>query len=51
MSYFTPDEKKRLSFEPFAPGDSPIGYMQVSRTQLSIARYSGGITVHGRHYA
>lgn len=21
MSYFTPDEKTRLSFEPFAPGD------------------------------
>ena len=50
MSYFTPDEKLRLSFEPFNPGDPPIGYMDVSRTQLSIARYSGGCTVQGRHY-
>ena len=49
MSYFTPDEKLRLSFEPFKPGDPPIGYMDVSRTQLSIARFSGGITVQGRH--
>ena len=50
MSYFTPDEKLRLSFEPFKPGDPPIGYMDVSRTQLSIARFSGCITVQGRHY-
>ncbi len=50
MSYFTPDEKLRLSFEPFKFGDPPIGYMDVSHTQLSLARYSGGITVHGRHY-
>jgi hypothetical protein len=50
MSYFTPDEKLRLSFEPFAPGDPPIGYMDVSHTQLSLARESGGCTVQGRHY-
>lgn len=50
MSYFTPDEKLRLSFEPFKPGDPPIGYMNVSRTQLSIARHYGGCTVQGRHY-
>lgn len=50
MSYFTADEKLRLSFEPFKPGDPPLGYMDVSHTQLSIARYSGGCTVNGRHY-
>ena len=50
MSYFTPDEKLRLSFEPFKFGDPPIGYMDVSRTQLSIARHYGGCTVQGRHY-
>jgi hypothetical protein len=50
MSYFTPDEKTRLSFHPFPPGDAPIGYMEVSRTQLSIARHYGGITVQGHHY-
>lgn len=50
MSYITPDEKLRLSFEPFTPGDPPLGYMDVSQTQLSIARYSGGCVVNGRHY-
>ena len=50
MSYFTPDEKLRLSFEPFKFGDPPIGYMDVSHTQLSIARHYGGCTVQGRHY-
>ena len=50
MSYFTPDEKTRLSFEPFKPGDPPIGYMQVSRTQRSIARHSGHALVNGWHY-
>ena len=50
MSYLTDAERIRLSFEPFAPGDPPIGYMDVSHTQLSIARFSGGITAHGRHY-
>lgn len=49
-SYFTAEERTRLSFEPFAPGDPPIGYMDVSRTQLSIARHYGGCTVQGRHY-
>ena len=50
MSYLTDAERIRLSFEPFAPGDPPIGYMDVSRTQLSIARHYGGCTVQGRHY-
>ena len=50
MSYITPDEKTRLSFHPFQPGDAPIGYMDVSRTQLSIARHYGGCTVQGHHY-
>jgi hypothetical protein len=27
MSYFTADEKLRLSFEPFKPGDPPLGYV------------------------
>lgn len=49
-SYFTADERARLSFEPFAPGDPPIGFMDVSHTQLSIARHYGGGTVRGRHY-
>ena len=50
MSYLTPAEKLRLRFHSFPPCDAPIGYMDVRRTQLSIARYSGGITVQGKHY-
>ncbi len=50
MSYFTPAEKLRLSFHSFPPCDAPIGYMDVSRTQLSIARHYGGCTVQGHHY-
>ena len=49
-SYFTDAERIRLSFEPFAPGDPPIGYVDVSRTQLSLARHSGHALVNGRHY-
>ena len=50
MSYFTPDEKLRLSFEPFKFGDPPIGYMDVSHTQLSLARQSRHALVNGWHY-
>ena len=50
MSYLTADEKLRLSFEPFTPGDAPIGYADVSRTILSTARHAGGATVNGRSY-
>lgn len=49
MSYFTPDEKERLSFEFMGKGDT-IGFMDVSHTQFSIARFYGGITYQGRHY-
>lgn len=48
-SYLTADEKLRLSFEPW-PDGAALGYVDVSRTQLSIARHYGGITVQGRHY-
>lgn len=50
MSYFTRAEKRRLSFHSFPPCDAPIGYMDVRRTEMSIARYSGGFTVQGKHY-
>ncbi len=49
-SYLTAAEKLRLSFEPFPPGDAPIGYSDVSQTILSTARHSGGITINGRGY-
>ena len=49
MSYFTRDEKERLSFE-FAGRQDNIGYMDVSHTQLSIARHSGHALVNGWHY-
>ena len=49
QSYLTADEKLRLSFEPW-PDGAALGYADVSRTQLSIARHYGGITVQGRHY-
>jgi hypothetical protein len=38
VSYFTPDEKLRLSFEPFNPGDPPIGYMAAERSSGSCPR-------------
>ena len=49
-SYLSDDEKQRLSFEPFTPGDAPIGYADVSRTILSTARHARGATVNGRSY-
>ena len=50
MSYLAEAEKLRLSFEPFPPCDPPIGYMDVSHTQLSLARHSGHALVNGWHY-
>ena len=32
------------------PQDECIGWTNVSQTQLSIARHSGGCTVNGKHY-
>ena len=49
QSYLTDDERLRLSFEPW-PDGAALGYADVSRTQLSIARHYGGIPVQGRHY-
>ena len=49
QSYLTDDERLRLSFEPW-PDGTALGYADVSRTQLSIARHYGGCTVQGRHY-
>ena len=48
-SYLTADERLRLSFEPWPDGDA-LGYADVSRTQLSIARYSSAATVNGHRY-
>ena len=49
-SHLTDSERLRLSFHPFPPGDAPIGYADVSRTPLSIARHYGGITVNDHRY-
>jgi hypothetical protein len=49
VSYFTRDEKERLSFE-WAGKPDTIGFMDVSHTQLSIARHSGGIMFNGHRY-
>ena len=48
-SYLTDAERMRLSFEPW-PDGAALGYVDVSRTQLSIARHYGGITVQGQRY-
>lgn len=49
MSYFTPAEKLRLSFE-LADLSETIGHANVSQSQLSIARFAGGCTIGGRHF-
>ena len=49
MSYLTDAEKLRLSLMP-PSDDAPIGYLDVTQSQLSIARHSGRATVNGRRY-
>lgn len=49
-SCLTDAEKLRLSFHPFQPCDAPIGYADVSRSQLSLARHSGAATINGHRY-
>ena len=48
-SWLTIDEKWRLARE-FAGTAETIGWGNVSMTQLSLARHSGGATVNGHHY-
>ena len=50
MSYFTRDEKERLSFE-WSDPSATLGWANVSQTQFSIARHYGGIQFQGHHYA
>lgn len=45
----TIDDIARMPWFDLVP-DECIGWRNVSRTQLSLARYSGGITVNGKHY-
>ena len=49
VSYFTPAEKLRLSFE-LADLSETIGHANVSQSQLSIARFSGGCTIGGKRF-
>ena len=49
QSYLTESEKTLLMIEWPDPSDV-LGYSGVSRTQLSIARYSGGAVINGHRY-
>ena len=49
MSYLTHAEKLRLQLERPNAADV-LGYAEVSQTQLSIARHSGGCVVNGCRY-
>jgi hypothetical protein len=49
-SWLTLDEKLRLSRELVADQSATLGWTNVSMTQLSIARHSGGATVNGHRY-
>ena len=48
-SWITHDEKLRLQRE-WANPSAPIGWANVSMTQLSLAKHSGGVTVNGHLY-
>lgn len=47
-SFFTIDEWAAV-FDKW-PGNLALAYNNVSQTQLSIARYYGGIKINGNHY-
>lgn len=49
MSYFTAAEKQRLQFE-WPDISDTLGYDNVTQTQLSIARFSGGAAINGKHF-
>lgn len=49
MSYFTQAEKARLQAE-CSNKDDMLGYQNVSQSQLSLARFSGAITINGHTY-
>ncbi len=50
MSYLTTTEKQRLQAEWSGSISDVLGYANVSMTQLSIARHSGGANINGARY-
>ena len=48
-SWLTEDERLRLHMD-WPDSDAVLGWADVSMTQLSLARHSGGATVNGHRY-